>query len=436
MQMTNISIKGCAAFADLTEFPLSSIVAVQGKNRQGKSALLACIKYPFQSGHDPDMVNGEEGEIVITFDDGSVVRAVVDKNKTERMVKTPGATRWAKSRKFIDEITNAISFDPIGFLKLKEREQVETLLRIMPVQVTTDELTAAVKGFERETAEACANAPDANGLETINLIRSRIYSDRTRVNVEADTYEKHAAALAQGLKDLTLIEGADWDKEAKRLQGEASGLAAEEEREQGQVREEFIAAKADLERGLAEALGALKLKAGKKRDAIAAKYAQAKTSTAAELAVAQVRVEQKQKSAGQQEAMEAAKKEAATRRARSGDMTAAISRLDEVKRTVASRMDIKGIDISDGRICREEKGNLVPLAKWNLADQIVFVLRIAVLSHGKAGFICLDDAEHLDSEKRKLLTKTAQKYAAESGLQFIIATVGDGPLSVTDGAAA
>ena len=463
MQMTNITIKGCAAFADPVEFQLSAIVAIQGKNRQGKSSLLACIKYPFQNGHDPDMVNGEDGEIVITFDDGSSVRATVDKNKTERMVKTPGATRWAKGRKFIDDISNAISFDPIGFLALKEKEQVETLLQIMPVKVEVEELKTAITGFELEASESVTSS--ASGLEVINQVRTRIYSDRTRVNVEADTYEKHAAALSQGLKDMTLTEGADWDKEVQRLTSETARLAGEEEKEQGSLRESFVATKAaidkqffsecaevdrDIDAQIAdlqerrrvahevsrvhcdEKIGELKNDSASKRTDITRKYSEQKTAVATDLAVAQVRAEQKQKSAGQENAMEEAKKEAVKRRTRSGEMTAAIGRLDDLKRKVASRMAIPGIDIVDGRICRDENGKLVPIYKWNEADRIVFVLRLAVLCHGKAGFICLDNLEHLDKDKRVSFMKAAQKYATDSGLQFFIATVGDGPLDVKD----
>jgi uncharacterized membrane protein YgcG len=60
-----------------------------------------------------------------------------------------------------------------------------------------------------------------------------------------------------------------------------------------------------------------------------------------------------------------------------------------------------------------------------------FCLRIAVLSHGEAGFILCDNTEHFSTANRQALMQTAQKYAEHEGIQVVMATVSDQPLTVS-----
>jgi hypothetical protein len=433
MLMTNIKIKGCAAFAQEVNFPLSAIVAIQGKNRQGKSALIACLTYPFRQGHDPDMVNGESGEIVVTFDDGSMVRATVTKEKTERMVKPAGSVRWDRSRKYIDDISNAVSFDPVGFLKLEEKKQVETLLKVMPLDMKVEEMKAAIAGFEALANGACAKYPNASALETINSVRRAIYDERTATNAAADTHTKYADEMERSLKAMDLMGDANWEGEVERLREAERQRAAIEMREQEELRMEFVEYRAKVQADVDKLIEAKRAECAQRKNEITAAHSGKRTELAADLATANARLETKLQSRGQEEAIRKARAAAAESAKQSEAMTAAIGRLDELKRAVASRLPIQGIEIQDGRILRKEGERLVPFVKWSFSDQVLFCLRIAVLAHGKAGFICLDDAEHLDKERRVMLARTARKYAEEQGLQFIIATVDDGPLAVTDG---
>jgi hypothetical protein len=107
-----------------------------------------------------------------------------------------------------------------------------------------------------------------------------------------------------------------------------------------------------------------------------------------------------------------------------------LERLAELQRAIAARLLIKGITIEDGRILNSDG---VPFSKWNTAEQMKCCLRIAVLAHGTAGFICVDGAERFDSANRKALVDTARRYAESDGLQFLIATVTDQPFAVQEG---
>jgi hypothetical protein len=84
---------------------------------------------------------------------------------------------------------------------------------------------------------------------------------------------------------------------------------------------------------------------------------------------------------------------------------------------------------------REQDGGMVPLSKWNLADQLKFSLKFAMMIGQKAGFVCIDNVEAFDKNQRHALLTTCTKYSEKNGIQFVLASVDSegGKLRVTDG---
>ena len=77
MRLQHVTITDMAGFAGVHEFDLPAICLISGKNGRGKSSLLDCLRYCFDSGHDEDMIHSgaECGEIIVLLDDGGAVRA-------------------------------------------------------------------------------------------------------------------------------------------------------------------------------------------------------------------------------------------------------------------------------------------------------------------------------------------------------------------------
>jgi multidrug efflux pump subunit AcrA (membrane-fusion protein) len=150
-----------------------------------------------------------------------------------------------------------------------------------------------------------------------------------------------------------------------------------------------------------------------------------------ELATAQERSRAGASAEGTRKAAEAAQEQALRKKSASEQLTAALDRLTTLRESLASRLPIKGLIINNGQICRMEDGKLVPFSRWNTASQMTFCLRVAVISHGDAGFILCDQAEHFSQQNRRALLETAQKYAENEGLQLVLASVSEGPLAVT-----
>ena len=141
----------------------------------------------------------------------------------------------------------------------------------------------------------------------------------------------------------------------------------------------------------------------------------------AALSVAQERSRAQQQAEGTRKAIEAARREAETKRARSKVLTAALGRLDELKQKVAAGAPIPGVMFENGRIVREEAGGLVPLSHWNTASQYQFCLRLGMLLGG--GFVCVDHFEAFTRANQRAILEAARAYAAEDGVQFLFGRV-------------
>jgi DNA repair exonuclease SbcCD ATPase subunit len=453
MRLTRIEITNLAAFPSFAA-DLPCVAIISGRNGLGKSSLLNVIKYAFgrralSSGkargveHDPRLLHGdaEKGEATITFDDGSQLRVTVTKDSTERMVKSKDSKRWLKSSQEIDAIANALSYDPLQFKAMAEKERVETLLRIMTVTITQEELSAAVNGV--------IAVPTSPTLETINALHANIYALRADANRETDTLTKHATELERALPAEAPNNG-NWAKEVERLTAQKDRLdAAQQQKIQviGKTLEEFKAECAKVyQRAVEEAqakrdadIEAARGEANKQAAVIKQEFATMRDGIVSELATAQERDRAGQQSEGTRLAVKQAKDKAQEAKAVSEKLTAALNRLAALKGTVAARLPIKGITIASAKpglpvdICRIEDAALVPFSVWNDADKDTFCLRVAVLSRGPCGLVCIDSIADFDPERKKSLRAACEKYAKTEGLQFLLGLATGGPLKVSGG---
>jgi hypothetical protein len=471
MRIKHISIKNCAGFTDF-EADLGAIAIIQGANGKGKSAFLNCWKYLFQQGADPEMVSPEAtGEITADFDTGDQIRAVITREKTVRQYKSAGTKRWVTKREFIDSVANAISYDPLAFLAKPDREQVAEVLKIMPIEISAAELQSALEPLGEDLGREIEASVDLAGrtpLDVLNTIRSAVFTRRTQEHVATDTHEKHASELAESLKALT-VDGTDWEAEVRRLnaalsgydlsadklkdglnaeirlaiseaEGQCSKLMLLKEREVtdkiSKLQAELASYKAECLSSRDQAIGAAKASARETFDKAAANSATGSASLREKLAQAEQSRKIQIESQSTQDNIARSKAAGVASRAKWKSMTAALEKIDELKATVAARLPLP-CSFQDGRIVREENGVMIPLSKWNEASRYQFCLKLAVMAHGAAGFICIDSQGYgaFDSNNRRAFMAACKHYVEAEGLQFVIAQIGDSELTVTDATA-
>jgi DNA repair exonuclease SbcCD ATPase subunit len=426
--LTRIQITNLGPFETFDSGALPAVALIHGDNGAGKTGLLECLKWVGASGHDPDMIRGnaESGEVIVTTDTGAQLRAITTRKQTTRSWKPKGGGRWIPGREEIDKLYKAIAYDPLAFLALPPKKQAETLAELSPVKVSPEEMAEAVGSATPDGTEIPA---DCSATERIDAFRKAIYDSRRELNTGADTQEAHAGQLEASLS--AAAPDGDWAAEAAKLTDEASQVRSTRTARHHNEKSAQSLSESDINADIDARIAALEV------DRVQhISYSRTTLSSilstidqelqpeidriTAALAVAQERARAQQQAEGTRRAIEAARKDAAAKRARSKVLTSALGRLDELKKKVAAGAPIPGVMFQDGRIVRAEAGGLVPLSRWNTASQYQFCLRLAMLLGG--GFVCVDHLEAFTEANQQAIFEAAREYATE-GVQFLFARV-------------
>lgn len=498
MKISTITITNMAGLEHFTT-ALSGVSIIEGPHGSGKSSIERSVMYAMgrrplatpgskSVQHDPKMLrNGQtNGETLVTFSEDSDVEMLrcriwddADKGRgTDRKNKVRGKKSWEDAGPFIDEITNALAYDPMKFKDLSEKERLEAFLRVVPVEISADEVSAAVGGAIPMRRD------EKPGLDTINSLYDDIYKARAAANAAADTQGKYADNLFAALPPQI---DSTWAEEAKRLRGDKATLETSEAEEIARVALELQGKKeaaAEVARAAELALNmALTVKVAEINDQIrdleikrarlgndnllavsvlnltesesneAAKSVASTeeweiktaneprhTELAAAIATAEERARAMDQATGTKAAAEKARTGAAEHKSASAEMTAALERINTLKATVAGRMTVKGVTIAAPRegmavdICRLEKGALVPFSTWNDADKDQFCLKMAILHRGTCGIVCIDNLANWSPERQARIIEQCKKYAASDGMQFLLGrvTTDGSPLRVVE----
>lgn len=130
--------------------PEGNLVVIGGKNRQGKTSTLDSIEMLFggKKTIPPKPVHGEEekGRIIAELDNGlTIKRTFTAAGGTAIIVENQDGARFQSPQSILDELYGNLSFDPLDFMRMKAKEQLETLKNLVGLDFTTlDEERARV----------------------------------------------------------------------------------------------------------------------------------------------------------------------------------------------------------------------------------------------------------------------------------------------------
>ena len=461
--LKSITITNLGAFAGETSIALPAVCLVSGGNGEGKTSLLDIIKFFGDRGHDPDLLHGSqpEGDAVLVLDDGCQLRLRVTRRETTRWWKPADGKRWIEGRDLIDKIYRAIAYSPIRFLELDQKAQIAKFLEIAPVEVNEGAIVEAVGDADLESGLV---NPQVTGLERIAAKSANLYSARRDMKRDADQLAAHAAQLEVGLR-AALPDERDWGAERQKVADSLATLQAGEQAEMETLKTDFGAAKQGAVDACTEACIAIDARihaairnlehdrneqkatartvsadtqevvratANRPAAEIKAKHAPEIQRLTTELTQAQMHATTQAQIAGTKAAIEAARRESEVKAERSKALTAALDRLATLKTSLVSKFRIGGGYVEDGRIVREQDGGLVPLNRWNTADQTTFCLALGMKIGG--GLVCVDHFEAYDEPHRAKVIETCRKYAEREKVQFLLAEVDPkaGPFRVAD----
>jgi hypothetical protein len=228
--------------------PNGNMVEITGKNGQGKTSILDSIPWalggkdgiqerPIRDGEEKAVIRLDLGEVVVTrsFKKDESGNSYV----TEVKVETADGVKVSSPQALLDSFVGSLSFDPLSFSRMDDRQRFETLKKFVP-DVDFDAWTQQNKeDFERRTAlnrkakeahalaeglKVSANAPDAPIDEkafTEKLVEASNHNLKVQEGQNKIVRLRDDAKAARILADTLKIEAERKLKDAESLEKEA-----------------------------------------------------------------------------------------------------------------------------------------------------------------------------------------------------------------------
>lgn len=455
-RIAKIRIRNILGIEEL-EFAPGAFTEISGGNGASKTSTLEAIRAAIKGGEDATLLRkgAKSGESVVLLDDGTEIeRHITEKTNTVQVRQNGGKVK--RPMELVKGLSDAVSANPIDFIRAPKGRRVDVLLESLPVAMDTARIQAIV-GPDTKT-------PDMGGsaFEQIDALRQTVYDERTGTN--RAVREKQAtinqlsatlpAAEPAAAEDPADASESDLVAQLAALDEEKDALMAAIDKRLGEYRTEHQAVVSQITAGHRKVIGDLRNQIAQLERQIAdeekAEAAELATETAAqadvELRAANKRTEQTQAFAARREALsgrlkvitsnrEAAGRQAQTRQviatlkaeaeALQADVerqTATLAGLDAYKSEILAALPIDGMEVRDGEIYRHG----IVFDRLNQAQQVDIAVEIAKLRAGELGLICLDGIEVLDSTTYEAFRAKAEA----SGLQFIVTRVTDGPIHI------
>ena len=135
VKIVSLSAKNVKRLRAVEIHPDGSVVVIGGKNGQGKTSVLDSIEYAL-GGKDSicrePLRRGEKsGEVVCDLGDLVVRRTFAAEGPGTLTVDTKDGARLLQPQTRLDDLIGRLSFDPLAFSRMSEKEQSETLRNLV-----------------------------------------------------------------------------------------------------------------------------------------------------------------------------------------------------------------------------------------------------------------------------------------------------------------
>lgn len=196
--------------------PKDNLVIISGKNDQGKSSVLDSIWYalswgdgrkktpkPIRKGEDKAKVRIDLGDIIVT-------RNWTDNDKSYLKVENKEGMQYKSPQQLIDRFMGKLSFDPLDFSRLNNKDQGETLLGLVDLKVDLKELEEKKKTiFEERTLKNRELKTAQVQLEEMEKPEEAPEKEVsiTSLSEKLETGVKHNTDIENRLHNLGFIQG-------------------------------------------------------------------------------------------------------------------------------------------------------------------------------------------------------------------------------------
>lgn len=437
MKISHVKITNILGIKDLELSP-EGFTVISGANGQGKTSVLEAIKSVTQSGHDATLLRKGEtkGEAVLVLDDGTELSKTVTESGSASAVRRDGK-KIASPATTIKSLTDALSVNPVEFLRAPKKDRVKVLLESMPLELDADRLTK-ISGIP------CKPVPGLHALHVIEIVREQVYDDRTGTNraiKEKDgTINQLRLAMpvapggVEGSEDeLRAQIAAAMDlraAEVKRIDDKLAGVKKISDDAIAAAREDTENKIAALREGLQKMIDAerttlAETTAKATRVRVRADEVCTATVTPLDAAVKAIVADRDAQSKRKVtlETIEKMEVELADLKKDAEAQTKALDGIAAYKEQLLASLPIPGVEVKDGEVFRDG----VAFDRLNTSQQVGIAFEIAKLRAGELKVVCLDGIELMDTKHFDELKAQAEA----SGLQVFVTKVSDENFNVT-----
>ena len=148
MQIVGLQVENFKRIKAVEIIPQGNTVIISGANGQGKTSILDAI-WAALGGAKADKaqgtiepIHGNEKRAVISVDLGDikVTRKWTSNDKSTLVVENQQGAKFKSPQAMLDKLVGSLSFDPLAFSQMEDKQQVETLTGLVKFSIDPKEL--------------------------------------------------------------------------------------------------------------------------------------------------------------------------------------------------------------------------------------------------------------------------------------------------------
>jgi DNA repair exonuclease SbcCD ATPase subunit len=222
MNISLLKLKNCLGVKEL-EFKPGKITIIQGAGKQGKTSILDSIERTlYNTGKRPQFVFGgaDKAETYLVLDDGTQIKKNINKEGkvTNIKIEKDGMSPKAPEA-YLKNLVGEKQLNPVEFITKGEKEQIETILSIVSIAVTEDDIKSWIgepvnADYTQHGLKVCKQVEDALMAKRKDINKER---DMLKADVENLGYKLPATYNVEDWREVSLTEKYEKISEANKL---------------------------------------------------------------------------------------------------------------------------------------------------------------------------------------------------------------------------
>lgn len=142
MKIINLKSENIKKIKAIDITPQDNTIVITGKNGAGKTSVLDSILYALggknalKNTPEPIRKGEKKGKIVIDLGEYIVTRTFLNTGTTSLTIQNKDGAKYTSPQNMLDNLVGSISFDPLEFAEMNEKDQKEVLLELVGVDLT------------------------------------------------------------------------------------------------------------------------------------------------------------------------------------------------------------------------------------------------------------------------------------------------------------